>query len=75
MWVLDVKKVAYELSGPFAKVGAPQADNDSSKPPEMFHKKVFLTKFFVEIYYTVIAPYLFGFSYLYQCTQDGKTYK
>ena len=31
VWVLDVKKVAYELSCPFAKVGAPQADNDSSK--------------------------------------------
>ena len=34
VWVLDVKKVAYELSGPFA----PQADNDSSSPPEDFHK-------------------------------------
>ena len=31
---MDVKKVANELSGPFAKVGAPQADNDSSNAPE-----------------------------------------
>ena len=34
MWVLDVKKVANELSDPFANVGAPQADNDSSNPPK-----------------------------------------
>ena len=43
---MDVKKVANELSGPFAKVGAPQADNDSGNPSEMFHKNVFLTKIF-----------------------------
>ena len=44
--VLDVKKVAYELSGPCAKVGAPQGDSDSSNP-ENLHKNVFLTKNFV----------------------------
>ena len=44
--VLDVKKVADELSGAFVKVGAPQADNDNSNPPENFHKNVFLAKSF-----------------------------
>ena len=47
VWVSDVKKVAYELPGPFAKVEAPQADNDSSIPPEIFDKYVFPTKSFV----------------------------
>ena len=36
MWVSDVKNVAYELSGPFAKVWARQADNGSTNPPETF---------------------------------------
>ena len=36
VWVLDAKKVAYELSTPLAKVGAPQADNDSCHPYEHF---------------------------------------
>ena len=46
VWVLDIKKVAYELSGPFAKVGPPQADNGSNKPPENFRKKnVFFNSF------------------------------
>ena len=31
-WILYVKKVAYEMSGHFAKVWAPQADNDSGNP-------------------------------------------
>ena len=44
--VLDVKEVAYELSGPFSKVGASQADNDSSHPPENFNRNVFLAKIF-----------------------------
>ena len=44
VWVLDVKRVSNELSGPLAKVGASQADNDSSNPPETFHKNVFLAK-------------------------------
>ena len=44
VWALDVKKVAYELPGPFAKVGTPQADNGSSDPPETFHKIAFLLK-------------------------------
>ena len=39
--VLDVKKVVYELTGAFAKVGARLADNDSSDPPENFHIYVF----------------------------------
>ena len=46
LWVLGVKKVAYKLSGPFAKIGAPQADNDSNNHPEIFHKNVFLAKSF-----------------------------
>ena len=41
IWALDAKKIAYELSGSFAKVGAPQADNESSKPPKNFNKNVF----------------------------------
>ena len=42
--VLSVKKVANELSGSFAKVGAPQADNNSSNLPKIFHKNVFLAE-------------------------------
>ena len=57
LWVLDVKKVKYELFGPLAEVGAPQADNDSSNPPENFHKNVFLVKSFSFIYYIAIASY------------------
>ena len=34
VWVLDVKKVAYEVFGPFAKV----------KAPENVHKNIFLAK-------------------------------
>ena len=34
--VLNVRKVAYEMSGRFAEVRAPQADNDSSNPTENF---------------------------------------
>ena len=45
--VLEVMKVAYALSGPFAKVGAPQAENDNSNPPEILHIHVFLFKSFV----------------------------
>ena len=44
--VLGVKKVAFELSVPFATVGAQQADNDSINPPENGHKNVFLAKSF-----------------------------
>ena len=44
--VLDVRKVANELSGPFAKVGAAQAENGSSNPSEFFHKNIFLVKSF-----------------------------
>ena len=44
--VMDVNKVVNELSCPYAKVGAPQADNDSSNPPENFHKNVFIAKSF-----------------------------
>ena len=47
VWVLDVMKVTYELSGPSTKVGAPLADIDSSFPPENFHKNIFLVKSFV----------------------------
>ena len=47
--VLHVHKVADELSDPFANVGAQQADNDSSNPPENFHKNgfnaIFLLKY------------------------------
>ena len=44
--VLNVRKVAYEMSGRFAEVRAPQADNDSSNHPEMYHENVFLAKSF-----------------------------
>ena len=37
--VLDVKKAANELCGPFVKVGAPHADIDSSNPPGFFSQK------------------------------------
>ena len=40
--VLDVKKTAIELFASFAKVEAPQADNDCSNLSENFHKNVFL---------------------------------
>ena len=46
VWVFDVKKDAYELSDPFAKVGPPQADNNSSSSPENFHKNIFFAKSF-----------------------------
>ena len=46
VWVLDVEKVENELSGPFAEVGAPQTDNESSNPHEIFHKNIFLVQFF-----------------------------
>ena len=42
VWILDVKKVANELSGPFA----PQADNDSSNHPGDFHKTLFFAERF-----------------------------
>ena len=50
---MDVKKVAYEMSGPFPKIGAPQADIDSSKLPENFRKTILLLKVLTEIYYIV----------------------
>ena len=43
--VLAVNKVSYDLSGPFAKFGASQADNDTSNPPDFFHKNIFLIIF------------------------------
>ena len=43
--VLDVKKVADEMNGRFAKVGAPQADNDSSDHLEISTKTFFLLYF------------------------------
>ena len=46
VWILDVKKVPYDLSIPFAKVGAPQADNDNSNTPENFYENVFFFKRF-----------------------------
>ena len=39
--VLDVKKIANEQSVSFAKVGAPQADIDSSNSPDFFFTKTF----------------------------------
>ena len=63
--VLDVKKIANEQSVSFAKVGAPQADIDSSNSPDFFfHKNVFRAKlfFFIEIYYKAIASYLVNLS-------------
>ena len=44
--VSDAKKVADELSSPFSKFGAPQADINSSIPPEISHKNIFLAKSF-----------------------------
>ena len=44
--VLDVKKVAYDLPGPFPKGGASDADNGNSNQPETFHKNVFLVSLF-----------------------------
>ena len=46
MWVFDVNKVAYELFGDFAKVGAPQPDSDSKNPQEIFHENVSLAENF-----------------------------
>ena len=61
VWVLDVKKVAYEMSGPFLKIGAPQADIDSIKLPENFTKTIFLLKVLTEIYYIVNTIFLLAF--------------
>ena len=36
---LGRQKVAYELSCPFPKVGAPQADNDSKNTSDFFLQK------------------------------------
>ena len=58
VWVLDVKKVANELSGP-------QADNENSNPPEIFHKNVFLTKSFDwNTLYGYLILYIHSFSVL-----------
>ena len=46
MWVFDVMKVACEQFGPYAKVGVPQANNDSGSSPGKFHKNVILSKGF-----------------------------
>ena len=45
-WVLHGKNVAYELTGPFDKVWAPQANNDSSNPPEHCYTSIFLAESF-----------------------------
>ena len=74
-WVLDANRVAIELSGPFAKAGASQTDNDSSNPPEIFHKNIFLLKTLIEKQYIAIEICLFNLSWFYQGTQDGKTKK
>ena len=42
--VLDVKKVAHDLSGPLVEIGASEANNKSSNPPEIFHKMLFYLK-------------------------------
>ena len=73
--VMNVKKVAYELIGNFAKVGAPQAANYISNPPENFYKTFFSLKVLIEIYTIVIAIYLINPSFEYQCVRDDKTYK
>ena len=75
VWVFDVKKLAYELSGIFAKVGVPQADNDPAILLKFFTKTFFLIKILIETYYTVETNYLFKLSSLYQCKQCGKTCK
>ena len=59
-------KVAYELSGPSARVRAPQMVNDSSSPPQDFYKNVFIIGVVIEIYYRVIEKCLIRFSKLYQ---------
>ena len=46
-WILDIKNAAYELPSNFAKVGAPQEDNDSNRPPDNFRKNDLLVKSFV----------------------------
>ena len=57
-------KVASELSGPFAKIEAPQAGKDCSNPPEFFHKNVFLAKsFYWNILYSY-GKYLVNLSWL-----------
>ena len=62
---MDVKKVAYELSAPFSKAGAPQADNDSMMPPEKFlKKKICLLKVLIE--HRVIEKDFFNLARLYQ---------
>ena len=59
---LDVKQVASELSGSFAKLGVPQADSNSSNPPGNFHKTFFLLKVLIEKHNVVIVNYLINLS-------------
>ena len=46
VWALEVNKLAYQLSDFFAKVGTPQAHNDSRNLPKNIHKNIFLLKNF-----------------------------
>ena len=59
--MLDVNKVAYEMSGPFEIDGAPQAVMTAAILLKNFTKK-FLLNVLIEIYYKVIAKYLFNLS-------------
>ena len=59
--VLDVKKVACDLSGSFAKVGAPGADSYSSNSPDFF-------------FYKNVFPNIFLWFILYTCRKLFKQY-
>ena len=51
LWILDVKKVEYDLSGPFAEVEGSETDIDGSNPSEIFQKNAFPVK--ISIKYTI----------------------
>ena len=73
--MFGVKKVAHELSGPFLKVGHPQAENDSNNPSDIFPKMVFLLEVLIEIYYKVSTNYSINLFWLYEYNKTAKHIK
>ena len=53
-------KVPYELFGHYVKIGAKQADNNSSNPPEELKK--ILREVLIELHYIVITNHLINLS-------------
>ena len=45
VWVLEVKKVVFEIPGIFAEIAAPEAENYNRNPPKKIHKNLFMFRF------------------------------